>query len=347
MNYKKLLAGFGAGLLLCVQMGIAAAAVPQDAPKDIKHLLGLYYGNGENILIRENGGRLELLYRFSAADKDFSLYNIYPLAKEHFDAYLLNEVGPMSGTEAKVRFERDADGYGIACRVGGHTYSRYFLGQGVGERAEAFRFPAKSPEEWAQLRDQSIQAVMPAGLAAGEAVELVEAATVAGLHIQNVYAGSGNCFGAPLYTSSKLYVGKDAAAALAGVQQQLAKGGYGLILWDAYRPWRVSKLAHLALPEKQKAMLEDPDLKGSTHNTGNAVDVGLYDLASGQAVELTSSFDEPSPRQYAAYAGGTSRQRYLRNMLREAMEQNGFRGIDMEWWHFEYGDVSRNAHLNI
>ena len=65
MNYRNLLAGLAAGLLFYVQTGaeLALAAVPKDAPKDIKYILGFYYGNGENILIRENNGRLELLYR--------------------------------------------------------------------------------------------------------------------------------------------------------------------------------------------------------------------------------------------------------------------------------------------
>ena len=49
-------------------------------------------------------------------------------------------------------------------------------------------------------------------------------------------------------------------------------------------------------------------------------------------------FDEPSLRQYASYAGGTSRERYLRSLLREEMELQGFKGIEMEWWHFDFGN---------
>ena len=92
MHYKNLLAGLAAGLLLCAQAGLSVvlAAVPPDAPKDVKHILGFYYGNGENILIREKGGRLELLYRFAQSDKTFGGANVYPLSKEHFDSYTLN-----------------------------------------------------------------------------------------------------------------------------------------------------------------------------------------------------------------------------------------------------------------
>ena len=349
MNYRNLLAGLAAGLLFYVQTGaeLALATVPDDAPKDIKYILGFYYGNGENILIRENNGRLELLYRTAQEDRSFAAANLYPLSKVHFDSYTLQESGPMSNTEAGVRFERDTDGYGISCRVGGNTYSRYFLGTTQGERAKPFRLEERSAEDWTKLREEAAKATVPAALAAGEQAQLVDAASVAGVKVNSVYAGSDNLFGAPLYTTPKLFVAKDAAAALGRVQQRLAAYGYGLVLWDAYRPWSVSKLANLALPEGKKDMLEDPEVKGSVHNTGNAVDVGLYSLDSGEKLDMGCGFDEPSLRQYASYAGGTSRERYLRSLLREEMELQGFKGIEMEWWHFEFGDCSKLAHLNI
>ncbi len=349
MNYRNLLAGLAAGLLFYVQTGaeLALAAVPDDAPKDIKYILGFYYGNGENILIRENDGRLELLYRTAQEDRSFAAANLYPLSKVHFDSYTLQESGPMSNTEAGVRFERDPDGYGISCRIGGNTYSRYFLGTTQGERAKPFRLEERSAEEWAKLRTEAAKAAVPAALAAGEQAQLVDAASVAGVKVNSVYAGSDNLFGAPLYSTPKLFVAKDAAAALGRVQQRLAPYGYGLVLWDAYRPWSVSKLANLALSEGKKDMLEDPEVKGSVHNTGNAVDVGLYSLDSGEELDMGCGFDEPSLRQYASYAGGTSRERYLRSLLREEMELQGFKGIEMEWWHFEFGDCSKFAHLNV
>ena len=348
MNYRNLLAGLAAGLLFYAQTGaeLALASVPKDAPKDIKYILGFYYGNGENIIIRENNGRLELLYRTALEDKSFAAANLYPLSKVHFDSYTLQESGPMSNTEAGVRFERDPDGYGISCRVGGNTYSRYFLGTTAGERAKPFRLEERSAEDWAKLRAEAAKATVPAALAAGEQAQLVDAATVAGVKVNSVYAGSDNLFGAPLYTTPKLFVSKEAAAALGKVQQRLAPYGYGLVLWDAYRPWSGSKLANLALPADNKDMLEDPETKGSTHNTGNAVDVGLYSLESSEELDMGCGFDEPSLRQYASYAGGTSRERYLRSLLREEMELQGFKGIEMEWWHFEFGDCSKFAHLN-
>lgn len=344
MKIGTFLAGVCAGLIFCFQ-GMAMAGVPADVPKDVKYILGFYYGNGENILIRENNGGLELLYRTLNEDKCFARANIFPLQKEHFDSYLMNEAGPITGSEANVSFERDKDGYGITCKVGGHRYSRYFFGTGNGENAIPFRFPAVS--DWETLRNEAEQAVMPAALAAGKQAELINLASVPGLKLDSVYAGSENCFGAPLYQSQGLYLSVDAAAALEKVNKELNSWGYGLQVWDAYRPWSVSKLAYLALPENKKFMLEDPDLKGSVHNTGIAVDVSLFDVQTGEPAEMISGFDEPSMRQYSSYAGGTERQRYLRALLRETMGKYGFTGIEMEWWHFEYGNSNEYAHLNI
>lgn len=347
MKYGKMLAGLAAGLLFYAQAWAALAAAPPDAPKDVKYILGFYYGNGENILVRENNGRLDLLYRTRRDDQSFAGANVFPLTKEHFDSYVLQESGPMSSTEAQVSFERDPDGYGISCRVGGHTYTRYFMGPGTGERAVPFRLPEKTAEEWAELRKQAAAAVMPALLEQGARAELVNAASVPGLKVDSRYASADNCFGVPLYSVPSLYLSRGAAEALRAVQQDLQQYGYGLILWDAYRPWSVSKLASLALPEKSKGMLEDPDTEGSRHNTGNAVDVSLYSLETGLPAEMPSDFDEPSFRQYASYPGGTSLQRWQRGLLRETMERHGFTGIEMEWWHFEYAKDTAWAHLNV
>ncbi|MCD8175263.1 MAG: peptidase [Phascolarctobacterium sp.] len=342
MGFRRILAGLLAGFFL-YSGGTALAALPPDAPKDIKYILGFYYGNGENVIIRENRGDLELLFRTLKEDISFAKANVFPLKKERYDSYTMREAGPLMSQENSVRFERNQDGYGVTCKVGGHRYSRMFLGSGTGENAKPFRL--KPPEDWMKLREEAKNASMPQALASGSTAKLVDLAGYKGIKLDPVYAGSSNCFGVPLCMSEKMYLGSSAADALAKAHKDLARHGFGIMVWEAYRPWSVSKLAYLALPEERKSLLEDPDKKGSPHNTGNAVDVTLYSLETGEPLEMISGFDEPSPRQFAHYAGGTTRQRYLRDMLRDAMEMNGFRSIEDEWWHFEYG-VGSYAHLN-
>ena len=117
----------------------------------------------------------------------------------------------------------------------------------------------------------------------------------------------------------------------------LAPKGYGLLIHDAYRPWFVTKMFWDATPDTSHVFVADPS-QGSRHNRGCAVDLTLYDLKTGRAVEMTGRYDEMSPRSFADYIGGTSRQRWLRELLRTSMEAQGFAVYPQEWWHFDYQD---------
>jgi D-alanyl-D-alanine dipeptidase len=90
----------------------------------------------------------------------------------------------------------------------------------------------------------------------------------------------------------------------------------------------------------------DPS-EGSRHNRGCAVDLTLYDLKTGQAVEMPGVYDEMSPRSYPKYPGGTALQRWHRDLLRRIMEREGFRVFEVEWWHFDYKDWRKYPILNV
>ena len=113
--------------------------------------------------------------------------------------------------------------------------------------------------------------------------------------------------------------------------------GYGLLIHDAYRPWYVTKVFWEATPEDKRIFVANP-AQGSRHNRGAAVDLTLYDLATGKPVEMVSTYDETTDRAYPDYPGGTSMQRWLRRTLRDAMESEGFAVYEAEWWHFDYKD---------
>jgi D-alanyl-D-alanine dipeptidase len=68
------------------------------------------------------------------------------------------------------------------------------------------------------------------------------------------------------------------------------------------------------------------------------VDLTLYDRKTGKAVEMTGGYDEMTDRSYPEYLGGTSLQRWHRDLLRRAMEDEGFTVYEAEWWHFDYKD---------
>ena len=122
--------------------------------------------------------------------------------------------------------------------------------------------------------------------------------------------------------------------------------GYGLLIHDAYRPWYVTKIFWDATPPEGKIFVADPS-QGSRHNRGCAVDLTMYKLDTGKPVKMVGVYDEQSPRSYPFYPGGTSRERWLRGVLRHAMEEQGFEVYETEWWHFDYSEWHHYPILNL
>ena len=136
-----------------------------------------------------------------------------------------------------------------------------------------------------------------------------------------------------------------AAEALGRAAKTLRAQGFGLVIHDGYRPWFVTKMFWDATPEEFHGFVADP-AKGSRHNRGCAVDLTLYDVKTGKPVDMVSGYDEFSDRAFPDYMGGTSRQRWFRDLLRTAMQAEGFSVYEEEWWHFDYKDWNKYPILN-
>jgi len=175
-------------------------------------------------------------------------------------------------------------------------------------------------------------------------VELVKLDPTIKLDIR--YATANNFLGAPVYTQARAFLQRPAAEALLRAHRELETQGYGLIIHDGYRPWYVTKIFWDATPPEGKIFVADP-AQGSRHNRGCAVDLTLYDLKTGQPIEMTGGYYEMSPRSFPNYPGGTSLQRWHRDLLRRAMESEGFTVYESEWWHFDYKDWREYGILNI
>lgn len=169
-------------------------------------------------------------------------------------------------------------------------------------------------------------------------VELVDVAAMdSAIHLDIRYATTNNFLSTPVYSSARGFLQRPAAQALLRAHKALAKQGYGVLIHDGYRPWYVTKVFWDATPPDKHEFVADP-AKGSVHNRGCAVDMSLYDLRTGRAVEMPSLYDEMSERAYPTYAGGTAEQTRLRELLRKAMEAEGFTVNPSEWWHFDHKD---------
>ncbi|WP_084524047.1 M15 family metallopeptidase [Adhaeribacter aquaticus] len=157
------------------------------------------------------------------------------------------------------------------------------------------------------------------------------------LHLDIRYATNNNFVGRPVYTEARAFLQRPAAEALVKVNKELKPLGLGLVIFDGYRPWSVTKLFWDITPKQYKKFVANPK-QGSRHNRGCAVDLSLYDLASGKQVEMPGEYDEMTKRSYPNYMGGTKEQRKMRDLLRSKMEANGFTVFEVEWWHFDYKD---------
>lgn len=160
------------------------------------------------------------------------------------------------------------------------------------------------------------------------------------------YATTDNFVGRAVYPEARAFLQHPAADALIRVHKLLKKEGLGVVIYDAYRPWAITKLFWEVVSPEQRIYVADP-AKGSKHNRGCAVDMGIYDLKSGKAIPMPSSFDEFTERAWPTYTGGTDVERANRDKLRRMMEAEGFTVNPNEWWHFDYNGWEQYAIYDI
>jgi D-alanyl-D-alanine dipeptidase len=151
------------------------------------------------------------------------------------------------------------------------------------------------------------------------------------------YATADNFVGKPVYPEARAFLQRPAAEAVVRVHQKLKKQNLGIVIFDGYRPWTVTKLFWDVTSGDQRNFVANPE-KGSKHNRGMAIDLSLYDLKTGKNIEMPSGYDEFTERAYPSYTGGTPEQNRMRDLLRKEMEAEGFTVNSKEWWHFDYKD---------
>jgi beta-lactamase class D/D-alanyl-D-alanine dipeptidase len=164
-------------------------------------------------------------------------------------------------------------------------------------------------------------------------IELVKLDNTIKLDIR--YATSNNFVGKPVYPEGRAFLQRPAAEALLKVHKLLKKQGLGLVIFDGYRPWTITRLFWDVVTLEQRKFVADPE-KGSKHNRGCAVDLSIYDLKTGAPLDMPSGYDEFTERASPDYRGATELQTKNRELLRRLMEAGGFTVNPNEWWHFDY-----------
>jgi D-alanyl-D-alanine dipeptidase len=175
-------------------------------------------------------------------------------------------------------------------------------------------------------------------------IELVKLDKTIKLDIR--YARAYNFVGKAVYPEARAFLQRPAAEAVVRIHKKLKKKGLGLMIFDGYRPWTITKLFWEVTPEEKRKFVANP-ATGSRHNRGCAVDLSIYNLKNGKLVDMPSDFDEFTIRASPDYKGGTESQTGNRDMLRQMMEAEGFTVNRNEWWHFDYQDWEKYAIYDI
>jgi serine beta-lactamase-like protein LACTB len=295
-------------------------AKPAPLPEKWKGLIG-EYGEDHNILyILERDGKLNALIEWAF---------LYPLEEFGEDMYRFPDFGLYHGD--KVIFHRDKTGRATRAVAASVDFKRRKID---GENGETFTVQPVRP--LAELRREALAAKPPIESGRKNKPDLVDLTSLdSTIKLDLRYATRNNFLQIPFYTSAKAYMQRPAAEALARAHKNLEKQGYGLLIHDAYRPWHVTKMFWDATPEKFHHFVADPS-QGSRHNRGCAVDLTLYDRKTGKVIDMVGGFDEFSDRSYPDYLGGTSLQRWHRDLLRRTMEAEGFTVYEAEWWHYDF-----------
>ncbi|HEV2833783.1 MAG TPA: M15 family metallopeptidase [Pyrinomonadaceae bacterium] len=305
---------------------------PAPAPARWLGLIGEYGPDNDILYILEKDAKLAASFRRAEPE---------PLQEISRNVFKFSANGPHANQ--RLEFTRSRSGRATQVKLNNATLERRRIEPEAG--ANQLRVTPVRPVK--ELLQEALAAQPPVesgDFRKPELVELIKLEPTIRLDVR--YATTNNLFGAVFYAEPRSFMQRPAAESLVRVSRKLRPLGYGLLVHDAYRPWYVTKVFWDATPNDKKIFVADPS-KGSRHNRGCAVDITLYDLKTKKPIEMVSTYDETTDRAYPNYPGGTSLQRWHRDLLRRVMEAEGFTVYEAEWWHFDYKDWQKYPILNI
>jgi serine beta-lactamase-like protein LACTB len=307
------------------------SAKPALPPRHWQGLIGEYGWDHNTLFILEKDGALHALIEW---------FFSYPLTEISKDIYAFPDYGLYHGE--KLIFSRDKNGNATQVEAASVVFKRRAVGTDAGD---TFRINPLKPA--AELRKIAFESQPPKEDGEFFKTDLADLATLdKAIKFDIRYASTNNFMSMVFYDQPKAFLQRPAAEALLRAHQNLKQLGYGLLIHDSYRPWYVTKMFWEATPADKRMFVANPS-NGSRHNRGCAVDLTLYDLQTGKPIQMVSGYDEFSERAYPDYMGGTSWQRWHRELLRAAMEAEGFRVYEWEWWHFDFKDWRKYAIQNL
>ncbi len=147
------------------------------------------------------------------------------------------------------------------------------------------------------------------------------------------YATKNNFMSQVMYKQARAFARKPVVERLKEIQAELKKKGYGLKIYDGYRPYAVTVSFYEKASDKN--FVANP-AKGSKHNRGCAVDLSIIDLKTGKDVPMPTPYDSFEAAAAPHYTNLPEEVIRNRDFLISTMQAHGFKVIYNEWWHFDF-----------
>lgn len=147
------------------------------------------------------------------------------------------------------------------------------------------------------------------------------------------YASEDNFMEQVVYDCPACFMRKNAGKAIVVAELLLADMGYGLVIYDCYRPAKYQQRLWDIMPDKRYVA---PPEKGSNHGRGTAIDLTLYDMTTRKVLDMGTDFDYFGREAHPGYPNHSDQVNRNRSILTTIMQETGFAPITSEWWHFDF-----------
>ena len=167
---------------------------------------------------------------------------------------------------------------------------------------------------------------------------------IPGMVLDIRYATTNNFTGEQIYTLAKAYARRPVAESLKKAQAEFNSLGYGIIIFDAYRPYKATVKFYEVY--KDTTYVASP-YRGSRHNRGCAIDMSLIDLKTKKEIKMPTAFDSFQKEAWPTTPVKDPIARKNRKLIISVMEKYGFKVNASEWWHFDFVGYQKYEVLDI
>jgi D-alanyl-D-alanine dipeptidase len=164
--------------------------------------------------------------------------------------------------------------------------------------------------------------------------ELINLETfIPGIVLDIRYATTNNFTKEKIYNQPKAFARKPVAEALKKAQAEFNKRGFGIKVFDGYRPYAATVKFYEVY--RDTTYVASP-YRGSRHNRGCAIDMTLVDLKTGKELLMPTEYDSFRKEAWPSTPIDDPLIKKNRELIISIMQKHGFKVNSSEWWHFDF-----------